>query len=192
MNRRVLVVVVALLGAAVLVFAQAGSVGRSDNFVTVSHLSGSRAKHILDIEMFNYPTIGWSPGANLINRVIFRSMDTRPGYRQLYPISTLGLKPGDPVVTPDLLMLKVAESQAGIGETYADKANRLHSPPEQMESCREAVRWIQMALPVYQRRKAQGDLYGDDVERPDRLARLVDDCNRVIARATASAVAAVP
>jgi len=90
------------------------------------------------------------------------------------------------------LMLKVAESQAGIGETYADKANRVHSPPEQVESCREAVRWIQMALPVYERRKAHGDLFGDDVERPDRLARRVDDCNRVIARVTASAVSAVP
>jgi hypothetical protein len=79
------------------------------NFVAVSHLSGSRAKHILDIEMFNYPSIGLDPTANLINRVIFRLVDTRPGYRQVYPISTLGLKPGDPVVTPDLMMLKVAD-----------------------------------------------------------------------------------
>jgi hypothetical protein len=59
--------------------------------------------------MFNYPTIGWGLAANLINRVIFRLMDTRPGYRQLYPISTLGLKPGESPVTPDLMMLKVAE-----------------------------------------------------------------------------------
>lgn len=79
------------------------------NFVTVSHLSGSKAKHITDIDMFNGPTIGLDPFANIINRVLFRLMDTRPGYRQLFPISTLGLKPGDKVVTPDLMMLKVAE-----------------------------------------------------------------------------------
>ena len=79
------------------------------NFVTVSGLSGSRAPHILDIEVSNRPTVGLAPAANLINRVIFRIVDTRPGYRQLQPISTLGLKPGDPVCTPDMMMLKVAE-----------------------------------------------------------------------------------
>jgi len=75
------------------------------NFVTVSDLSGSRAPYVLDIEMTNYPRVGLSPPANLINRVIFRLMDTRPGYRQLFPISTLGLKPGERVVTPDLMRL---------------------------------------------------------------------------------------
>ena len=103
------------------------------NFVTVSHLSSSRAKHILDIEMFNYPTIGWSPGANLINRVIFRSMDTRPGYRQLYPISTLGLKPSDPVVTPDLLMLKVADGTPRIdAKDFRDEIRLRHYPNQQL------------------------------------------------------------
>jgi len=79
------------------------------NFVTVSTLSGSRARHVLDIEMSNYPKVGLNPIANMINRVIFRLMDTRPGYRQLFPISTLGLDPGDPVVTPDLMQLVPAE-----------------------------------------------------------------------------------
>ena len=52
--------------------------------------------------MSNAPTIGYDPAANLINRVLFRLMDTRPGYCQAFPVSTLGLKPGDPLVTPDL------------------------------------------------------------------------------------------
>jgi len=83
--------------------------------------------------MFNYPTIGWSPGANLINRVIFRSMDTRPGYRQLYPISTLGLKPGDPVVTPDLLMLKVADGTPRIdAKDFRDEIRLRHYPNQQL------------------------------------------------------------
>jgi hypothetical protein len=75
------------------------------NFVTVSHLSGSPDKHILDIKMTNAPSIGLSPAANLINRVIFRLMDTRPGIRLLHPISTLGVPPGGKVVTPDLMLL---------------------------------------------------------------------------------------
>jgi len=78
------------------------------NFVTVSDLSGSRAPQVLDIEMSNFPKVGTSPVANVINRIIFRLMDTRPGYRQLFPISTLGVAPGAPVVTPDLLMLRPA------------------------------------------------------------------------------------
>ena len=79
------------------------------NFVTVSGLSGTRAPHVLDIVPTNYASPGWDPGANLINRVLFRLMDTRPGYRQVFPLSTLGVAPGSPVVTPDLMMLKVAE-----------------------------------------------------------------------------------
>ncbi len=79
------------------------------NFVTVSYLTGTKEKHITDIEMTNNPSIGPGIGANFINRVIFRLMDTRPGYRQLHPLSTLGLHRGDRVHTPDLLMLKLSE-----------------------------------------------------------------------------------
>jgi hypothetical protein len=79
------------------------------NFVTVSCLSGSWAKHIIDIEMTNAPEIGLDPIANFINRVIFRMMDTRPGLRKLHPISTLGVPRGGEVVTPDLMLLAVAK-----------------------------------------------------------------------------------
>lgn len=56
--------------------------------------------------MTNFPKVGKSPVANLINRVVFRLMDTLPGYSQLFPISTLGVDPGEPVVTPDLPLLR--------------------------------------------------------------------------------------
>jgi hypothetical protein len=100
------------------------------NFVTVSNLSGSRAKHITDIDMSNAPTVGWSPIANVINRVIFRMMDTRPGYRQLFPISTLGLKPGDEIVTPDLLMLKVDEAMPKVDAKDFRDELRLSNYPD--------------------------------------------------------------
>jgi hypothetical protein len=99
------------------------------NFVVVSHLSGSRDKHITDIEMFNRPSIGLDPAANLINRVLFRLVDTRPGYRQVYPISTLGVAPGNPVVTPDLMMLKVAEGTPRIdAKDFRDEIRLRHYP----------------------------------------------------------------
>jgi hypothetical protein len=80
------------------------------NFVTVSHLSGDRSRHVIDIPVSNRPTIGLDPFANLINRGIFRLMDRRPGFRQLHPISTLGLKPDDPACTPPLMMLRAPDS----------------------------------------------------------------------------------
>jgi hypothetical protein len=78
------------------------------NFVTVNALSGARTKHITSIDVTNMPPVGPSPAANVVNRVIFRLMDTRPGYRQLHPVSTLGVPPGGQVVTPDLMCLSVA------------------------------------------------------------------------------------
>lgn len=78
---------------------------RPANFVTVSHLSGNFNRHIIDIVPTNAPTIGFNPVVNLVNRVLFRLIDTRPGYRQLHPISTLGVPPADKVVTPDLMRL---------------------------------------------------------------------------------------
>ena len=79
------------------------------NFVTVSRLSGTKDKYVTDIASTNNPEIGPALAANFINRVIFRMMDTRPGLRQLHPISTLGVPRGGRVVTPDLMRLKVAE-----------------------------------------------------------------------------------
>jgi len=103
------------------------------NFVTVSHLSGSRAKHVLDIVPANFATVGFDPIANVINRFIFRSMDTRPGYRQLFPISTLGLQPNDPVVTPDLMQLKPAAGTPRIdAEDFRDEIRLRHYPDQQL------------------------------------------------------------
>jgi hypothetical protein len=79
------------------------------NFVTVNILSGTKDRHITDAEVTNMPEIGPDPAANVVNRVIFRLMDSRPGYRRLHPISTLGVPYGGKVVTPDLMLLKVAE-----------------------------------------------------------------------------------
>ncbi len=52
------------------------------NFVVVSLLSGTTDKCVTDIVMTNKPEIGIDPIANFINRVIFRLMDTRPGFRR--------------------------------------------------------------------------------------------------------------
>ncbi len=101
------------------------------NWVTVSKLSGERRQHILDYASTNKPPVGRDPGANLVNRVIFRLMDTRPGWRQLHPISTLGMPREEAIVTPDLMMVRVAE-----GTPRADRRDfrdelRLENYPDQ-------------------------------------------------------------
>jgi hypothetical protein len=102
---------------------------RPGNFVTVSGLSGSRALNVTTIEPTNMPPVGLSPAANVINRIIFRLMDSRPGYRQLFPISTLGVTKGDPVVTPHLLMIKVAEGTPLVNARDFRDELRLHNYP---------------------------------------------------------------
>jgi hypothetical protein len=86
------------------------------NFVTVTKLSGDRIRQIVDYEPTNNPAVGWAPGANLVSRGIFRLMDTRPGWRQLHPVSTLGVPEDGEVRTPDLLMLKVADGTPRVDE----------------------------------------------------------------------------
>jgi hypothetical protein len=103
------------------------------NFVTVSHLSGSRAKYILDIEMINAPTIGFDPAVNFVNRIIFRLMDTRPGYRQLHPLSTLGVPRDGKVVTPDLMLLAVAEGTPRVNaEDFRDELRLKNYPDDRL------------------------------------------------------------
>ncbi len=99
------------------------------NFVTVEHLSGLKLKYIIDSKPTNQPPIGLNPAAFVINRVIFRMMDSRPGYRLLTQVSTLGVPLGQPVITPDLLMLEVAEGTPRIdAEDFRDEL-RLRNYP---------------------------------------------------------------
>jgi hypothetical protein len=56
-------------------------------------------------------------------------MDTRPGYRQLFPISTLGIKPGEPVVTPDLLLLRPADGTLRVNAKDFRDEIRIHHYP---------------------------------------------------------------
>jgi hypothetical protein len=92
------------------------------NFVTVDYLTGIKTKHITDTELTNFPDVGPDIGAKLVNRVIFRLVDKRPGFRQVFPISTLGVEPGSKVVTPDLFMLRVAEDTPKIdAEDFRDE-----------------------------------------------------------------------
>lgn len=100
------------------------------NFVTVSGLSGTKAKHVTTIEPTNMPPVGPDPAANLINRVIFRFMDTRPGYRQLFPISTLGMPRDARIVTPDLILFRVAEGTPRIDAADFRDELRLHNYPD--------------------------------------------------------------
>lgn len=103
------------------------------NLVVVDYLTGSKNPYITDTEMTNFPAVGSDPAANLVNRVIFRLMDTRPGFRQLFPISTLGLSADTSVVTPDLLMLRVADETVKIeAEDFRDELRLEKYPSHQL------------------------------------------------------------
>jgi hypothetical protein len=106
---------------------------RPGNFVTVSKLSGEKKRHILDYAPTNNPQVGLDPGANLVNRVIFRLVDTRPGWRQLYPISSLGLSETDEVRTPDLMRLSVADGTPRRDERdFRDELRLEHYPDRKL------------------------------------------------------------
>lgn len=99
------------------------------NFVTVTTLSGTKEPYVTAMRPTNSAQVGSNPAAKLINRVIFRLMDTRPGYRQLHPISTLGVPRGATVVTPDLMMLSVAEGTPRIAAQDFRDELRLRNYP---------------------------------------------------------------
>jgi hypothetical protein len=100
------------------------------NFVLVSNLSGAKDRHVLDIEVTNAPPLGLHPQAFLVNRILFRIMDSRPGWRQLFPISTLGLERGTRAVTPDLMRLPPLEGTPRIdADDFRDEL-RLRNYPD--------------------------------------------------------------
>jgi hypothetical protein len=99
------------------------------NFVAIDYLTGIVTKHITDTDMTNFPDVGPDPGAILVNRIMFRLLDKRPGYRQLFPISTLGLKPGETVVTPDLMMLRITADMPKIDAVDFRDELRLENYP---------------------------------------------------------------
>jgi hypothetical protein len=104
------------------------------NFVAVSHLSGIRRKHVIDIAMTNQPSVGLDPTPNVVNRIIFRLMDTRPGLRQLHPISTLGMRPGERIVTPHLMMLRIAEGSPRVfRKDFRDELRLENYPDRRLE-----------------------------------------------------------
>ncbi len=103
------------------------------NFVTVDYLTGIKAPHITDTEMSNFPSVGVDLGANFVNRIVFRLMDRRPGYRQLFTISTLGVSADSPVVTPDLIMFKVNEGTVKVNaEDFRDELRLENYPDRQI------------------------------------------------------------
>jgi hypothetical protein len=103
------------------------------NIVTVTKLSGDKIRQIVDYTPTNKPGVGWDPGANLINRGIFRLSDTRPGWRQLYPVSTLGMPADAQIRTPDLLMFKVADYTPRIDERdFRDELRLEHYPDRKL------------------------------------------------------------
>jgi hypothetical protein len=114
------------------------------NFVLVSNLSGTKDRHVLDIEATNFPSVGWDPQAFVVNRIIFRMMDSRPGWRQLFPISTLGMPRGSTIVTPDVMRLPPIEGTPRIdADDFRDELRLQHYPNHTLTMAIEVRRFDQ-------------------------------------------------
>lgn len=101
------------------------------NFFAIDVLSGTKAGHYLDVAMTNEPKIGFSLalGTAITASQALSKADTQPGFRPLYPISELGLTPGQAVVTPKWIMLKAAANMPRIQEAdFRDELSIQHYP----------------------------------------------------------------
>ncbi len=82
---------------------------KTANFFLVDVLAGVQRDHYLDVKMTNRPETGfrWSIiGLAITAANAFARADINPGFRPLYPISELGLAPGEIAKTPQYMLLK--------------------------------------------------------------------------------------
>jgi len=78
----------------------------------------------------------------------------------------------------DRVRLRVAASQAHLGEVYAEMASHAQSrQADHSRYCREARRWIEKALPVFQQQETQGKLTGTEVGKPAILQKIYQGCS---------------
>ncbi|MGC2466338.1 MAG: protein kinase [Candidatus Acidiferrum sp.] len=85
----------------------------------------------------------------------------------------------DPANEP--LRFSVANTQSSIAGLYAGMAFKSHTPAKELQYCRESENWYRRALPAWLQRKAQGKLFGDEVDALVRINQNREKCSRTIA-----------
>lgn len=77
----------------------------------------------------------------------------------------------------------IRNTQAALGNTYAEMAFKSQSPAKKIQSCREAESWYRKALPTWEQRKAQGKLSAEEIAEFAKVNEKSQECSRIVARA---------
>ncbi|MEA9356269.1 hypothetical protein SHI21_08650 [Bacteriovorax sp. PP10] len=103
------------------------SVVQTANFFLVDVLMGTQRNRFMDVGLTNKPSLGFRPSViRLALKImkVFKGVDSDPIYRQVYPISEMGLAVGEKVRTPKFMMIKTDKSVARNDDTdFRDELN---------------------------------------------------------------------
>ncbi len=85
--------------------------------------------------------------------------------------------------TDEVMRFKVAESESLLGKLYAAAAAGKHIPrQQQINDCREAVRWIGLALPAYEHLAEEGKLGTADAGTITEMREAMQKCGATESR----------
>lgn len=97
------------------------------NFFLVDVLMGTQRNRFMDSGLTNNPSLGFRPSVlKLALKImkVFKAVDSDPTYRQVYPISEMGLVAGAKVKTPKFMMIKTDKSSVRNDDTdFRDELN---------------------------------------------------------------------
>jgi len=85
---------------------------KTADFFTIDVLAGTKAQYFTEVELTNNPPFGFNAYVVRIFWIVIASFssliiaDINPAYRQVYPISELGLTEGEKAKTPRWIMVK--------------------------------------------------------------------------------------
>jgi eukaryotic-like serine/threonine-protein kinase len=86
----------------------------------------------------------------------------------------------DPANEP--LRFSIANTQSAIAGLYATLGLKSLIHATEIQYCRESEDWYRRALPAWLQRKAQGKLFGDEVDALPKIYQKLDECRLAIAR----------
>jgi hypothetical protein len=96
------------------------AVVQTANFFLVDVLMGTQRNRFLDVGLTNKPSLGFRPSVlRLALKImkVFKGVDTDPIYRQVYPISELGIVANEKIKTPKFMMIKTDKGVARNDDT---------------------------------------------------------------------------
>jgi hypothetical protein len=135
---------------------------KTANFFAIDDFGGTLAEHYTDVGLTNQPELKYHPGImfllpiGLAAGIALGTADEKPGIRQLYPISELGLLDQSLAKTPEWMKIQAPPDQVKIDEKdFRDELNVDNYPNGQLffdifvsteESTAEKKEWIKIGF----------------------------------------------